>query len=216
MLCVKWALNDVQVDVAYHDLRLNSVQGALMAILKGDQDRAAKSQAILAAARSMFLHVGYEKSAMSRIAEQAGVAPNTIYWYFEDKDVLLIAVLNELFSAALRAYELRKDGPLEEQVLWLVEELEAANSLIATVHARVLVSASVRAWHRSFHTVLENMLVAQLRARGVPEGELGHASRAAMFALEGLLSHPSPAQERRALLAWLVAKVLPSSSPALT
>ncbi|MFM2416599.1 MAG: hypothetical protein RL385_1322, partial [Pseudomonadota bacterium] len=149
-----------------------------MAILKGDQDRAAKSQAILTVARRMFLHVGYEKSAMSRIAEQAGVAPNTIYWYFEDKDVLLIAVLNELFSAALRAYELRKAGPLEEQVLWLVEELEAANSLIATVHARVVVSASVRAWHRSFHTVLENMLVAQLRARGVPEGELGHASRA--------------------------------------
>jgi hypothetical protein len=43
-------------------------------------------------------------------------------------------------------------------------------------------------------------------ARGVPEGALGHTSRAATFALEGLLSHPRPAQERCALLAWLVAK----------
>ena len=61
-----------------------------MARNKRLQDREEKQKEIMSAARTLFLNEGYEATSMSRIANIAGVAPNTIYWYFKDKDELLV------------------------------------------------------------------------------------------------------------------------------
>lgn len=52
---------------------------------------------------------------MSRLAKQAGVAANTVYWYFEDKDDVLLAVLNAVMADVsitgnLFRYELEQAG----------------------------------------------------------------------------------------------------------
>ncbi len=157
----------------------------------------------------MLVETGYDGTSMARLAEEAGVAPNTIYWYFADKDALLVAVLNRLLFEALGDYEKRKHGPLEAQVLWLLSELQAVQNLIATVHARVPIAEAVRTWHASFHQVLETILRMQLQAHGVAQAELEYASKTAMFVFEGLLAHPSPTKQRRALMRWLISKVVP-------
>jgi AcrR family transcriptional regulator len=154
-----------------------------------DVDTAQKRAAILAAARRLFLIEGYEATGMVRIAAEAGIAPNTLYWYFDDKDALLIAVLDEMIEAARGEYEKVRSRSLHAQMMWMLAQVERLPDLVATVHARAAVSASVRAWHQRFHGMLEAMVAEDLARRGVPKAERPLAARVAMFVLEGLLSH---------------------------
>jgi AcrR family transcriptional regulator len=55
-------------------------------------------QAILAAAQELFLAHGYEGLSMRLVAEQIGYTPTTIYLYFEDKDDLLFAVMDQAYD----------------------------------------------------------------------------------------------------------------------
>lgn len=184
-----------------------------MAKTQSDLDRSEKEQKILMVAHRMFTEAGYEASSIQRIAEEARVAPNTIYWYFADKDALLIAVLNGLLARAMRDYEKRKQGSVEAQMMWLLGELDGARNLIASVHARVSLAEAVRTWHTNFHVMLETMLITQLRTHGVAPSDFGHASRVGMFVLEGLLAHPSSTKDRRALVRWLVSRVVSGVEP---
>jgi AcrR family transcriptional regulator len=178
-----------------------------------DRDRKQKEKQILDVARALFRDSGYDAASMSRIAERAGVAPNTIYWYFADKDALLIAVLNGVVADALPEFVKRQQAPLEEQLAWLVDVFEGANNLIATVHARAVVSESVRSWHEQFHRMTEATLHTQLRDHGVPSADLVHASQVAMFVIEGLLAHAGSIRDREALIRWLVASLERSAKP---
>lgn len=178
-----------------------------MAKTKSEVDRSVKHNEILAVARRLFRDDGYDATSMSRIADEAGVAPNTLYWYFADKDALLVAVLNSLVLEGAREFERRKKRPLAAQMLWLVEIMGGTRHLVATVHARAEVSESVRVWHDNYHRMVETTLHAQLRDHGIPEPAIEHAARLASFVFEGLLAHPSPAKERRALVEWLVSIV---------
>lgn len=175
-----------------------------MAKTKSEVDRSVKHNEILAVAQRLFREHGYEATAMSHIAEEAGVAPNTLYWYFADKDALLVAVLNSLVIEGTREFERRKKRPLAARMLWLLDFLGGTRHLMATVHARAEVSESVRVWHDNYHRTIDITLRAQLREHGLPEPAIEHAARIASFVFEGLLAHPSPAKERRALIEWLI------------
>lgn len=177
-----------------------------MAKTKNDLGRKEKELEISAVARRMFVETGYEVS-VNRIAEAAGVAPNTLYWYFADKDALLIAVLDQIVAEGAREFVARRQGTLETQVVWLLGVLEGVENLIATVHARLAISESLRTWHTNFHSMVEATLLARLRDHGVPSVDLEYAARVAMFVIEGLLAHPSSTKDRRALIRWLVSTV---------
>jgi AcrR family transcriptional regulator len=58
----------------------------------------AKRTAILTAARSIIIRDGYAAAKMSDIASEAGVAPGTLYLYFENKEALASAIGEEFFS----------------------------------------------------------------------------------------------------------------------
>jgi len=178
-----------------------------------DRDRKQNEKQILAVARQLFIEDGYDASSMSSLAKRAGVAPNTIYWYFADKDALLIAVLNEILAEALPDFAKRTKAPLDEQLDWLVSLLEGAENLIATVHARAAVSESVRTWHDNFHRMTEAVVLAQLREHGVAARDLTHASQVAMFVIEGLLAHARSIPDRRGLMRWLVSNLKRAKSP---
>ncbi|PQP53755.1 TetR/AcrR family transcriptional regulator, partial [Mycolicibacterium austroafricanum] len=64
-----------------------------------------KRAEIVTAARELFVDAGYDATPMGRLAAAAGVAANTIYWYFEDKDAVLIAVLDEVMTDAWAQYQ---------------------------------------------------------------------------------------------------------------
>jgi TetR/AcrR family transcriptional repressor of mexJK operon len=80
----------------------------------------AKRQAILEAAKTLFLRHGYEGSSMDAIAREAGVSKLTVYSHFTDKDTL--------FCAAVEA-------KCEEQLPQLFTELSSAAPIEAHLQA---------------------------------------------------------------------------------
>jgi AcrR family transcriptional regulator len=185
-----------------------------MARTKPDVDREQKRAEILHVATQLFLEEGFEATSIGRIAEKTGVAANTLYWYFADKDALLLAVLDALLLDGLRELEKRKSASLEAQLLWLLGVLSGAQRVITTVHARMASVESVRVWHDGFHQLVEATIAQQLRSRSLAPGHEAHAARMTMFVIEGLLAHPSPKAEQRELVKWLVSLAQPSAPPA--
>ncbi len=185
-----------------------------MAKTKTHVEREQKRDEIRQAATRLFLEVGFDATSMARLADEVRVAPNTLYWYFADKDTLLIAVLDALVVDAFRDFEKQKKRPLDAQLVWVLGRLADVQGLISTVHSRVAHVEALRTWHDGFHALVEAKLVEQLRAHGLARGHESHAARATAFVLEGLLAHPAPKRQQGALLEWLVSLVQQQRGPA--
>jgi AcrR family transcriptional regulator len=67
-----------------------------------EREKESLRRVILDAAGQLFLEQGYEGFSMRRVAERIGYSATTIYRYYEDKDDLLFAVVNEGFSEFAR------------------------------------------------------------------------------------------------------------------
>jgi AcrR family transcriptional regulator len=169
------------------------------------QDREEKRAEIVSAARRLFLQDGYEATPMSRLATEAGIAPNTIYWYFDDKDDVLAAVLDVELADGWRAYQQLRTRRIVERMSWLLERLQHASRLVTTVHARVALSARVHEWHERFHELLETMIHAELEQMGVPAKQREPAAKIWVFTMEGLLAHPMSKARQRAICETLAA-----------
>ncbi|NYJ01471.1 AcrR family transcriptional regulator [Nocardioides thalensis] len=156
---------------------------------KRQQDREEKRAELLAEARRLFIEHGYEGTSMAALAKAAGVAGNTIYWYFADKDDVLVAVLDAVLSDALAEYEEVAAAPLEDQLGWVVRRLQQMHRLVNTVHSRAAHSPAVDAWHTGFHQITEGMFRATLERAGVDHADIDAEVKIGVFAVEGLLTH---------------------------
>lgn len=178
-----------------------------MARTKPDIDREQKRREIVAAARSLFIEQGFETTPVTRIAAAAKVAPNTLYWYFADKDAILVAVLDDLVLEGMKHFGKLQRASIGKQLNWLLDMLSELQGLIATLHMRMEQSASLHAWHDGFHELAEAFIAEQLRAHGIARRHEGDAARIAMFIVEGLLAHHVDADERRRLVRWLLSEI---------
>jgi TetR/AcrR family transcriptional regulator of autoinduction and epiphytic fitness len=176
-----------------------------MAKNKRDQDADLKREQIEDAACALFLRDGYEATSMAAVAKSAGVAPNTLYWYFEGKDDLLVAILDRLVNRALGhlASEMHSK-PLSAQLTWMLAEFQQASKLISTVHARLEQSEKIHAWHERFHTMLDTLLVQQLMHSGMSRSKASLMATVGTYVVEGLLSHPHTSQQADKVVQWLV------------
>lgn len=164
------------------------------------QDRDEKLAEIVSAAAHLFGEAGFEQTSMARIAQAAGVTPNTIYWYVEDKDALLVAALDHLLGAGAEDFAKQASAPLIEQVLWMLERLGQHRTLISVVHARSEHSVAVATWHDGFHALMDGIVTSHLAVRGVPEQQRNATARLITFAVEGFLAHPTDPAETRSVL----------------
>jgi AcrR family transcriptional regulator len=117
----------------------------LVEIRSRDADRT--QQAILAAGTAEFASHGFGGARIEAIAERAGVNKKLIYYYFDGKDELFLAVLEQTY-ADIRAAE--RELHLEE-----TDPLQAIESLVAFTWRHYLA-------HPEFLALLnsENMLGA--------------------------------------------------------
>ncbi|MFI2229761.1 TetR/AcrR family transcriptional regulator [Nocardia testacea] len=168
------------------------------------QDREEKRAEIVVAARRLFVEQGYDAASMTRIARDAGVVSNTLYWYFQDKDAVLIAVLDAVLADSMASYREVLGSGLADRLLWLVEELEQLGRLVSTVHTRAEESASIREWHEQFHALAEGLFRAELIEFGVPADEVDSLVTIGVFVVEGLLTHPRDRAQRRAVIETLL------------
>ena len=167
------------------------------------QDREEKRAEIVTAAAALFTEAGYDETSMAKVAASAGVTTNTIYWYFQDKDALLVGVLDHVLSQALEVASHHAEEPLVDQVLWAVEQLEQYNRLVTVVHSKASTSPRIEAWHTNFHDLMDSILAEGFRGVGVAEADLAAMNRIGTFVVEGLLMHPHTRPNRREIIEQL-------------
>jgi len=178
------------------------------------QDRDEKRDEILDAAAQLFVEHGYAGTSMNALAKAAGITPTTIYWYFDDKDAVLLAVLSRLMRSAAADYDEAALPTLTDRLLWLTGIFDRIAPLIVAIHARAQASSTVSEWHDRFHAASDAWLLAQVREHleadrptGVPAGgdeRLAQIPRIWSYAIEGMVAHGLPEPERRALCETLV------------
>ncbi len=166
---------------------------------KRQQDREEKRAELLAEARRLFIEHGYEATSMAALARAAGVAGNTIYWYFTDKDDVLVAVLDAVLGDVLAEYEQVATAPLEDQLTWVVGQLQQVHRLVNTVHTRAAQSPAIDEWHTGFHLVTEGMFRATLEQAGVDSAGIDAEVKIGVFAVEGLLTHALDEAQQQAI-----------------
>lgn len=174
-----------------------------MAKNKREVDPEVKREQIEDAACMLFLVEGYESTSMATIAKTAGVAPNTLYWYFSSKDDLLVAILDRLVNRALAQLATMQGQSFGDQMLWLLTEFKQASKLISTVHSRLDKSATIRDWHDRFHVMLDQMLVFQMTSSGMSRVKASVMATVGTYVVEGLLSHPHGTQQAAQVIQWL-------------
>ena len=90
-------------------------------------------KAILASAKRLIARRGYENTSLSDIAKYAGVTRGSVYWHFENKEELLIALLDSLeedfpsckyIKAACNPKEENPLLMLKNWVLYMVDDLD--------------------------------------------------------------------------------------------
>jgi AcrR family transcriptional regulator len=153
-----------------------------------DQSKQAKRDEITAAASSLFLTEGYDGASMGKIAAAAGLTPNTLYWYFGDKDELFVAVADLYLDLLLQQHATVAEQPLAEQFVWLVDNLRPVRHLVATMHARVARSSRVAEWHSGFHRQVEALFEDQLTIE-VSGAQRDAEAAVVTFAIEGAITH---------------------------
>ncbi|QYJ03516.1 TetR/AcrR family transcriptional regulator [Nocardioides panacisoli] len=85
---------------------------------KDDAADVSARERILSAAFTLFQESGYEGTAMTRIARDAGMTPAAIYWHFPSKQDLLAGMLKRMYErsyAELRA-SVRSDGTATQRL----------------------------------------------------------------------------------------------------
>jgi AcrR family transcriptional regulator len=81
------------------------------------RERELRYQTILRASETLFAAEGYHKTSMERIADSAEVSVGTVYFYFKNKEDLLIQLLDEigfelrnLLGSEFRKADVKLDG----------------------------------------------------------------------------------------------------------
>ena len=168
------------------------------------EDPEAKRDEILDAATELFTRLGYDGTSLKAIASSAGVTANTIYWYFPDKDTLLVGVVDRLVLAALTELSALEDDPLAEQLHWVVRRLRDYHQLVTAVHARADTSPPIDTWHRRFHDLADVILKEGFRQAGTAELDLDAKAHMAVLVVEGLITHIHDDDRTQAILDLLV------------
>jgi AcrR family transcriptional regulator len=145
-------------------------------IVKAPDERRSE---LIAGARKLFYTRGFEKTAVSDIVAEVGVAKGTFYYYFDSKQTVLEAMVDEMVTEALGLLnQVTADETLGAAQKWTVA-FEVLNRWKADQKAdllavgRVLLRpANVRLLHkiRSVAAPLITAELAKIVRQGVSEG----------------------------------------------
>jgi AcrR family transcriptional regulator len=78
-----------------------------------EEHKLAQRERILAAAQECFIRSGFHSASMATIAETAGISPGLIYRYFENKNAIILAIIEKQLTIAQgRIREMRTTSDL--------------------------------------------------------------------------------------------------------
>src|SRR5690606_41896893 len=80
----------------------------------------AQRERILAAAQKCFVESGFHAASMASISEAAGMSPGLIYRYFENKNSIILAIIErQLEEGRADSAALRSDSALGPRIIEL-------------------------------------------------------------------------------------------------
>ena len=158
----------------------------------------ARREQILEAATRVFAEKGFRRATTREVAREAGVSEGTIYNYFEDKDALLVAILDGLNETVRRAEDFEEGmatdfrGFLQEYLRRRMHLIWENREVFRVVLSEMLVNADLRV--RYLRQVVEpTMGIAEENFRSrMKQGEVRQtdaplATRSVAGAVLGLL-----------------------------
>lgn len=152
------------------------------------------------AATRQLLEGGYGSLSIAGLARELGLAPNSIYWYFPDKDELAIASVREIVSNLL-ASKPPAHKSLESRVLWFVEQLDDLKRLRAELYQRARDSPAMSAFVKELEEGQREMLGNVLRGH-VPDQDRDVARDALIVLAEGAALRDLNPKQTRELVAY--------------
>jgi len=111
---------------------------------------AARREQILRAATRVFADKGFSRATTREVAREAGVAEGTIYNYFEDKEALLMAIMDTLNETERRAEDFREGlgtdfrGFFEAYLRHRMDVIWENREIFRVVMSEMLVNAGLR------------------------------------------------------------------------
>jgi AcrR family transcriptional regulator len=111
---------------------------------------AARREQILGAATRVFAEKGYSRATTREVAREAGVSEGTIYNYFEDKEALLMAIMDTLNETERRAEDFREglgtdfQGFFEAYLRHRMDLIWENREIFRVVMSEMLVNAGLR------------------------------------------------------------------------
>ncbi|WP_319523626.1 TetR/AcrR family transcriptional regulator [Breoghania sp.] len=96
--------------------------------LRRQREREQRLETILGAAQSLFAGEGYHKASMEKIADSAEVSVGTLYFYFKNKEDLLVKLLSQIgfdlrnmLGAAFKSADISMEGIREAGRIFFAE-----------------------------------------------------------------------------------------------
>ena len=127
---------------------------------KIDNNKQMKRESLLDSAFSLFIDNGFNKTSISDIVNNAGVAKGTFYLYFKDKyqirDILIQKEAHRLFEEAHKQLEKNDIRNFEDSVIFLINQVLIRlenNPLILKFVERNL---SWGVFHAQLNTAIDN------------------------------------------------------------
>lgn len=171
-----------------------------------DVHREAKVQEILAVAAEILRAEGYAALSHSEVARRLGLARNAVYWYFPTKDDLFAAATAQIFAAQLPPAP--PASGFADRIQWAVDRLAELQPLNHTLHERARHSEAAA----ELEAAIQEQLCVRLRdllAPHVDPDRLDHVTMSIVVFIEGLLTHPRTASQRRELLGFILDRLVP-------
>ena len=110
----------------------------------------ARREQIVEAATRVFAQKGFRRATTREVAREAGISEGTIYNYFEDKDALLMAILERLNETERRAEDFEEGmatdfrGFLQEYLRRRMSLIWESREVFRVVLSEMLVNAELR------------------------------------------------------------------------
>ena len=117
---------------------------------------------ILASALALFARKGYERTTFTDIAARLKMTKGAVYWHFESKEALLIALVDEMLDKFTRQIEAIM--PKDALTFLAVADMMVENARLVVDDAKgraffMLMRTQIRWGSESMHAVRENLLV---------------------------------------------------------
>ncbi|MBU6452199.1 MAG: TetR/AcrR family transcriptional regulator [Cyanobacteria bacterium REEB67] len=153
----------------------------------------AKREAILKAARMVFLRDGYDESRMSVIAAEASVAPGTLYLYFDSKEALASSIGEQIFARLIKEFAqvingLGTPAGVDTLVEWSASIAAEERDLLKLIkmQAQKADKHAEVGPKQEFKKHLTNLLGHLMKTPGVRQYEAASLSEIVFFLLSGI------------------------------